>query len=52
MIWFTETYKEWAYSTESEGWNYTVSDPSGCYKGLSSINIDPSEDDKLTPDKY
>ena len=44
MIWFTETYKEWAYSTESEDWNYTVSDPWPVVtRGLSSINIDPSE---------
>ncbi|MCP2507643.1 MAG: hypothetical protein NLN64_05065, partial [Candidatus Thalassarchaeaceae archaeon] len=43
MIWFTESYKEWAYSSESEGWTYTDSDPWPVItRGLSSINIDPS----------
>jgi len=44
MIWFTESYKEWAHSTDSEGWTYTNSDPWPVItKDLSSITIDPSQ---------
>ena len=45
MIWFTEEYKEWAYSSEPEpsNWNFTTSDPwNFATRGLSSVTIDPA----------
>jgi hypothetical protein len=46
MIWFSEMYKEWAHSNESESsnWEYTHSDPWPVVtRGLSTVNIDPTQ---------
>ena len=44
MVWFTESYKEWAYSNQTSGWAFlTQNDPWPVVtRGLSSVNIDPS----------
>ena len=44
MVWFTETYKEWALSNQTSGWTFlSQNDPWPVVtRGLSTVNIDPS----------
>ena len=44
MVWFTESYKERAYSNQTSGWSFlTQNDPWPVVtRGLSSVNIDAS----------
>lgn len=45
VVWFTESYKEWAHSNQTSGWTFlTQNDPWPVVtRGLSSVNIDPSQ---------